>query len=205
VHVGGENALPCFMPNVIDEVALQRVVYNTQPWGTPLQQARGSRGSGGSGGSSGGSPPSPAGPGNGGFITGGGGGSNQDMYNSNTSPAGISQLQPPPQRSSSFDTAMPSLSQQQQQQQQTSSGSPPLISSSGGSGGSGGLLSVVNADASARLPPMRNFTFLRLTPEMMSPSYFDKWQRFMLLMAHNAQKYKSSPRWRQNMGFSSSQ
>lgn len=38
VPVAGENALPCFMPNAIDEVALQRVVYNTQPWGTPLQQ-----------------------------------------------------------------------------------------------------------------------------------------------------------------------
>lgn len=41
VAVGGENALPCFMPNVIDEVALQRVVYNTQPWGTPLEQGAG--------------------------------------------------------------------------------------------------------------------------------------------------------------------
>ena len=41
VAVGGENALPCFMPNVIDEIALQRVVYNTQPWGTPLQQGAG--------------------------------------------------------------------------------------------------------------------------------------------------------------------
>lgn len=38
VAVAGENALPCFMPGSIDEVALQRVIFNTQPWGTPLQQ-----------------------------------------------------------------------------------------------------------------------------------------------------------------------
>jgi hypothetical protein len=30
VPLAGENALPCFMPGVIDEIALQRVVYNTQ-------------------------------------------------------------------------------------------------------------------------------------------------------------------------------
>jgi len=41
VPLGGENALPCFMPNAVDEIALQRVVYNTQPWGTPLQQGVG--------------------------------------------------------------------------------------------------------------------------------------------------------------------
>lgn len=183
VHVGGENALPCFMPNVIDEVALQRVVYNTQPWGTPLQQGGVSDGAaGGSGGASGMFTNKAPGSGSSPGITGmnpTAGGSAQDMYMN--SPSSLSS-QPP--RSSSFDSAMPSASQQQQQQQQ------PLVS-------------VLSADA--RLPPMRNFTFLRLTPEMMSPSYFDKWQRFMLLMAHNAQRYKSSPRWRQNMGFSKSQ
>jgi hypothetical protein len=30
VPIAGENALPCFMPNAMDEVALQRIVYNTQ-------------------------------------------------------------------------------------------------------------------------------------------------------------------------------
>jgi hypothetical protein len=30
VSVAGENALPCFMPNIIDETALHRIVYNTQ-------------------------------------------------------------------------------------------------------------------------------------------------------------------------------
>ena len=193
VHVGGENALPCFMPNVIDEVALQRVVYNTQPWGTPLQQ-----GDGGSGG--------------GGFTKtsdgDGGGTSAQDICNSNNNPPitdattpGMQSAQLP--RSSSLDTAIPSATQQQQQPSGSgsSSGSPPLPPSS--SGAEGRLGFVFNADA--RLPPMRNFTFLRLTPEMMSPSYFDKWQRFMLLMAHNGQRYKSSPRWRQDMGFSSPQ
>ena len=33
--MAGENALPCFMPNIIDETALHRIVYNTQVgrWG----------------------------------------------------------------------------------------------------------------------------------------------------------------------------
>lgn len=44
VSVAGENALPCFMPNIIDETALHRIVYNTQPWGTPLQTGAGSSG-----------------------------------------------------------------------------------------------------------------------------------------------------------------
>ncbi|KAG7674349.1 hypothetical protein Ndes2526B_g05075 [Nannochloris sp. 'desiccata'] len=184
VHVGGENALPCFMPNVINEVALQRVVYNTQPWGTPLQQ-----GDGGGGGGGGFNKTSDGG-------GGGGGGSAQDLYNnpslSDDTNTGMQPPQPP--KSSSFDTSMPPANAQQQL---SGSGSPPPSTAGGG------LSSVLNADA--RLPPMRNFTFLRLTPEMMSPSYFDKWQRFMLLMAHNGQRYKSSPRWRQNMGFSSSQ
>ena len=33
VSVAGENALPCFMPNIIDETALHRIVYNTQVCG----------------------------------------------------------------------------------------------------------------------------------------------------------------------------
>lgn len=41
VSIGGENALPCFMPNMMDDMALQRVVYNTQPWGTPLEEMDG--------------------------------------------------------------------------------------------------------------------------------------------------------------------
>lgn len=52
-----------------------------------------------------------------------------------------------------------------------------------------------------QLPPMRSFTFLRLTPDMMTPSYQDQWHRFMRLMARNAQKFKTSPGWRKNMGF----
>ena len=38
VPLAGENALPCFMPNAIDEDALKRIVYNTQPLGTPLEE-----------------------------------------------------------------------------------------------------------------------------------------------------------------------
>ena len=178
VDVGGENALPCFMPNVIDEVALQRVVYNTQPWGTPLEQ--------GAGGSDGG---------------------------------GFGALGPPEALISTAESAVPVF------QSSTAFGLGPgpgpgpvnvnvpggdnanmdLASPTGGGGGGGGTIGTGGGGGlgAARLPPMRNFTFLRLTPEMMSPSYFDKWNRFMGLMEHNGQAFKTSPRWRQDMGFGS--
>ncbi|KAK9800195.1 hypothetical protein WJX73_007313 [Symbiochloris irregularis] len=38
VHLGGENALPCFSPHHIDSTALERIVYNTRAWGPPLQE-----------------------------------------------------------------------------------------------------------------------------------------------------------------------
>ena len=37
VEVGGENALPCFSHLHIDAAGLDRIVYNTQAWGPPLQ------------------------------------------------------------------------------------------------------------------------------------------------------------------------
>ncbi len=37
VEVGGENALPCFSHLHIDAAGLDRIVYNTQGWGPPLQ------------------------------------------------------------------------------------------------------------------------------------------------------------------------
>jgi hypothetical protein len=38
VLLGGENALPCFLPGLVDAVALERIVYNTQSWSPPLQE-----------------------------------------------------------------------------------------------------------------------------------------------------------------------
>ena len=40
VEVGGENALPCFSHLHIDAAGLDRIVYNTQAWGPPLQVFR---------------------------------------------------------------------------------------------------------------------------------------------------------------------
>lgn len=37
VLLGGENALPCFVPGGVDQYALDRIVYNTKPWSPPLQ------------------------------------------------------------------------------------------------------------------------------------------------------------------------
>jgi hypothetical protein len=56
-------------------------------------------------------------------------------------------------------------------------------------------------NAAAQLPPLRAFTFLRLTREMMTDQYQDTWHRFMGLMVKNGTQYRSSPTWRRNMGF----
>ena len=37
VLLGGENALPCFVPGGVDHYALDRIVYNSKPWSPPLQ------------------------------------------------------------------------------------------------------------------------------------------------------------------------
>jgi hypothetical protein len=137
VSVAGENALPCFMPSIIDEHALHRIVYTTQPWGTPLQTGAASSGL------------DPAGP--------------------------LAAAAAPPGGSAASSPASASTS-----------GSP---SSSG------------EAAAAARLPPMRAFTFLRLTDTMMSDDYQATWARFMHLMSHNAQRFRSSAAWRRDMGF----
>ena len=39
VLLGGENALPCFVPGGVDQYALDRIVYNSKPWSPPLQVA----------------------------------------------------------------------------------------------------------------------------------------------------------------------
>ena len=203
VEVGGENALPCFMPNVIDEIALQRVVYNTQPWGTPLEQgADAGGGGGGDGNTIGGDVNSAAA----GTTTAAAVGT--DVYEEFLSNAeGFNTMQFSPGggggggggRSNQFPVGHFAMS-----------GSGTVLSSSSGiagtGGGAAGTYGVVGSEEprlDAKLPPMRSFTFLRLTPEMMNPSYFEKWNRFMVLMAHNAERFKTSPRWRQNMGLSS--
>ncbi|KAK2077699.1 hypothetical protein QBZ16_004545 [Prototheca wickerhamii] len=47
VALAGENALPCFRPTAIDEAALDRMAYNTAPWGSPLEERRARHGEGG--------------------------------------------------------------------------------------------------------------------------------------------------------------
>jgi hypothetical protein len=59
---------------------------------------------------------------------------------------------------------------------------------------------LVASPPAGQLPPFRAFTILRLNPEMV-PTYRDNWTKFMRMMRRNAQRFKSSPSWRKNMGF----
>ena len=130
VPLAGENALPCFMPNAIDESALQRIVYNTQPLGTPLME--GSLG-----------PQA----------------DDDSMINSSESSPMSQSVADNTKEASTFSYS------------------------------------------TRFLPPMRSFTFLRLTPEMMSETYQKQWHRFMKLMSRNALRFKTSERWRRDLGF----
>lgn len=171
VPVGGENALPCFMPNAIDEAALLRVVYNTQPWGTPLQQHCGEI-----------------------------------------------------QRDSEFwigerDATMMSSDRDSEYINQNIASNqkyrqdPSLIQCSSeqeeeiGSGNTKGR--EINLSESeyfksnakeARLPSLRSFTFLRLTPEMMDSSYQAEWRKFTAAMAINARNYDACKTRRRKVG-----
>lgn len=154
VALAGENALPCFMPGVIDEIALQRVVYNTQPWGTPLEQGSSGR--------------------DGQML--GRLSSRREMIS--TAESAVPQSNP---------NSLPPAGWASGRPWQPDFGAQPRPS-----GGD---------NAAAQLPPLRAFTFLRLTREMMADQYQDTWHRFMGLMVKNGTQYRSSPTWRRNMGF----
>eukprot|EP00887_Chlorella_sp_A99_P003737 scaffold7.g3737.t1 len=177
VPVAGENALPCFMPAAIDEVALQRIVYNTQPWGTPLQQ-----GSSGDDATSFGALASPSeliaiaqaavpssGPPPGAAAAGSGGGNGGGGEGPEGAGAATS----------------------------AAAGRPPAGEAAAAAGGGGG---GGPPPRSAELPPLRAFTFLRLSNEMMSPAYQESWRMFMQAMRRNAQQFRTSRSWRRSLG-----
>lgn len=159
VPISGENALPCFMPNTIDEIALQRVVYNTQPWGSPLQQGRDT--------------------------------STESLVDSLA--AASARIKHVRKVSGGLGDALVDAAVE---------GAEGVdYGAVVGGGESGGNLETLGA-RSAMLPPMRAFTFLRLTPDMASSEeYLEQWRRFMRLMARNGQRFRSSAGWRKNLGF----
>ncbi|GAB4819848.1 hypothetical protein N2152v2_006894 [Parachlorella kessleri] len=164
VQVAGENALPCFMPGCIDEVALQRVIYNTQPWGTPLQQGwspddRDALGPG--------APPA-------------------DMISATESFVPWGSALAAPRRGSGTGGGPGSVG----------AGSAGGASSGAGSGGS----DPPSPTTPSQLAPLRAFTFLRLSSEMMSPQYQLAWGRFVRAMQKNAARFKTSRSWRQSLG-----
>lgn len=179
VPLGGENALPCFMPNVIDEVALQRVVYNTQPWGTPLQQGAGAQDDGTLG-----IPVPPSG-----VIS----------IAETATPAGsIPQASDAP--STALQPGSAALEGTYSNKNDAKVRKERLYGLFVCFGGPLSKSTYYSFISNMQLPPMRSFTFLRLTREMISPSYLEQWRRFMALMAHNARRFKTSPGWRINMG-----
>jgi hypothetical protein len=189
VPIAGENALPCFMPNMMDDVALQRVVYNTQPWGTPLEMQQQGR-AGSAGGSK--SPSPPTGTGNGGTI---GGGMLPRRKSSRMLSASTGSLQ---RQSSSSLSSPTSRSSGPEDETKEENGQTITTSTTKTNRGGGASYTISNG---RRLPPMKEFTFLRLTPQMATIEYQEKWERFVRLMQRNAHKYKSSEAWKEKMGF----
>lgn len=148
VPLAGENALPCFMPNAVDESALQRIVYNTQPHALDVDQAD----------------------------------AEMMIVNANRASSDKSEGKLRSRRSPSLASSSESLDEKAED---------GGLEDSTGSPRSGNLL-----------PPMRSFTFLRLTPDMIaSETYQKQWNRFMKLMRKNALRFKTSERWRRDLGF----
>lgn len=172
VPIGGENALPCFMPNAIDEVALMRVVYNTQPWGTPLQEQ----------------------------LEESSGRSVASFKNaaSQTKTVALNQWA---DEFSARDVRNGENAVDNDHSIPATGGPKDLrgLSSDRRYAPQEGELRRISGKE-ATLPPMRSFTFLRLTPDMMSSSYQEQWRRFTAAMAHNAENYVSSPNKRKQLG-----
>ena len=149
VPLAGENALPCFMPNAVDESALQRIVYNTQPHALDVDPAD----------------------------------AEMMIFNANSGQSDKSDGYLRSRRTPSLASSSGSLDEKAENGDRLENGT--------GSPRGGNLL-----------PPMRSFTFLRLTPEMTSSETYQKqWNRFMKLMRKNALRFKTSQRWRRDLGF----
>lgn len=168
VPLGGENALPVFGPGHADGRALARVAYNTDAWAPPLQEAARARdelygsltqgndgmmlGTAEGGGASGRAGAEGGGDGGG----GGGGGWDGGRGGSGGSP-------PSPPRAAAAAAA--AAAQQQSSPPASSSATPPTTPPS-----------------PSTLPPMRSFTFLRLTPSMLEPPISEEWRAFVRRM-----------------------
>ena len=161
VPLGGENALPVFGPGHADGRALARVAYNTDAWAPPLQEAARARdelygsltqGNDGMNVDVGG--------GGGGGVGAQGGGDSGGWGEGGRGGSSPSSSTSPPRASAA-------TAQQQQLQ-------PPPSSSS--------ATPPTTPPSPSTLPPMRSFTFLRLTPSMLEPPISDEWRAFVRRM-----------------------
>ena len=165
VPLAGENALPCFMPNAIDESALQRIVYNTQPRAVDVDEEI--------------------------LADDGGVVGHMDAYI---------------RRASSSTTSSGSWRMDNGPMGATATTTNDTLNATNGKHGAA-RLQVDDESGSPKsgnlLPPMRSFTFLRLTPDMIaSDTDQSQWKQFMKLMSRNALRFKTSERgWRRDLGF----
>ena len=175
VPLAGENALPCFMPNAIDESALQRIVYNTQPRAVDVDideemvQV------------------------NGGGRWAGNANANSDANDSPTSSGSAGAARPADTGNGNGNGIATNGERNGPPEDDPS----PTMSN----GGNVGNVGNVGNGENKLLPPMRSFTFLRLTPDMIaSDADQTRWNRFMKLMSRNALRIKTD-RWRRDLGF----
>lgn len=179
VPLSGENALPIFLVDGVDSTALERIVYNTRVWhGAAAMSAYWlSRKQDRS------SSPEP-------HLT-----IRSSEVNSDGGGGGVCSLQGHMPRSGQQSAPLPGLPVGYRRQPlHSGSGtlppytmynmrphslppvrSDPAIAATGLRGDS-------YADISEPLPPMRSFTFLRLAPQILQPSYQAPWMKFMWKM-----------------------
>ena len=155
VPLGGENALPVFGPGHADGRALARVAYNTDAWAPPLQEAARARDE------------------LYGSLTQGNDGMNAEFGSGGAEERGDGSWEGGGGRGGRGSPTSPPRGAQQQQQQQQQQSSPPRSSSG---------TPPATPPSPSTLPPMRSFTFLRLTPSMLEPPICDEWRAFVRRM-----------------------
>lgn len=157
VPLSGENALPIFLVDGVDSTALERIVFNTRVWHgaaamSAYWHARGQERA-----------PSPelhlltA------EMDSGSTGSGRYGYRRSDHVGSVAQRTPYAPQANSRSCQL------------SVARSDPAIAATGLRGDS-------YADISDPLPPMRSFTFLRLAPQILQPSYQAPWMKFMWKM-----------------------
>ncbi len=182
VTLSGENALPIFLADGVDTVALDRIVTNTRSLAKRRQQQQQEAGTYCA-------------------LQPGSGAARGNIVSTGRQLVDSAKVSAPAGRQQALAQAQQQGQQQQQPMRQSSSFAAAGAQAAAGGGGGGGVAAAGRAGATAAgasvasstssrssseaqavLPGLTSFTFLRLCPEILQPTYQVPWLRFIQRM-----------------------